>query len=112
MSSWRKTLDAVSLAIVLCMTAAGEASAQEAGQGAGPGEAVVRYRANGYLSERLHLMLRASQLIGTVVPKQAPLLFQKLLSAVWAGMTSPTMIVFEVPSVTEAIVTLPTPWIR
>lgn len=67
MSSWRKTLDAVSLAIVLCMTAAGEASAQEAGQGAGPGEAVPRYRANGYLSERLHLMLRASQLIGTVV---------------------------------------------
>ena len=67
MSSWRKTLDAVSLAIVLCMTAAGEASAQEAGQGAGPGEAVARYRVNGYLSQRLHLMLRASQLIGTVV---------------------------------------------
>src|SRR6266478_8598780 len=67
MTSWRKTLDAVSLAIVLCMTAAGEASAQEARQGAGPGEAVTRYRVSGSLSERLHLMLRASQLIGTVV---------------------------------------------
>lgn len=67
MSSWRKAPDAVSLAVILWMTAAGKASAQEAEQGAGPSEAVVRYRANGYLSERLHLMLRASQLIGTVV---------------------------------------------
>jgi sporulation protein YlmC with PRC-barrel domain len=67
MNRWRKTLDAVSVAVVLCLTAAGEASAQDADQGAGPSEAVRRYRANGFISERLHLMLRASQLIGTVV---------------------------------------------
>jgi sporulation protein YlmC with PRC-barrel domain len=67
MNRWRRTLDAVNLTVVLCMTAAGEMSAQEAEQGGGTSEAVVRYRANGYIPARLHLMLRASQLIGTVV---------------------------------------------
>ena len=45
------------------------------------------------------------QLIGMVVPAVPPFSFQKLLSVVWTGRTSPTMIVLLVPSVTLAIFT-------
>ena len=49
--------------------------------------------------EMPHRAFLVCQLIGTVVPAVAPLKYQKLLSAVWAGRPSPTRIVPLVPSV-------------
>src|SRR4051794_29787787 len=45
------------------------------------------------------------QLMGIVVPTVPPFSFQKLLSIVCTGRTSPTMMVLLVPSVTAEILT-------
>src|SRR4051794_38567307 len=50
------------------------------------------------------------QLIGIVVPAVPPFSFQKLLSIVWTGRTSPTRIVLLVPSVTPEIFTYWSVW--